>query len=84
MTTEPAQLAGIIKYCDAAAGISGNETSEKHTGNTLLMCIASNLYVKMAAPVWPFSCNTWIKVTSAELASPTNRPSPAYVIRPLV
>ena len=29
MTTEPAQLAGIIKYCDAAAGISGNETSEK-------------------------------------------------------
>ena len=42
------------------------------------MRIASNLYIKMATPVWPFSYNTGIKVTSAELASP------AYVMRPLL
>ena len=40
-------------------------------GNTLLMSIASNLYIKMAAPVLPFSCNTGIKI-SAELASPAH------------
>ena len=31
-------------------------------GNTLLLRIASNLYIKMAAPGWPFSCNTGIKI----------------------
>ena len=41
-------------------------------GNTLLMRIASNLSIQMAAPGWPFSCNTEIKVTMAELASPAH------------
>ena len=38
--------------------------------NTLLIRIASNLYINMAALGWPRSCN--IKVTSAELASAAN------------
>ena len=55
-----------------------NQTRDRTAGNTLLMRIASNLYIKMVAPVWPFSCNTGIKVTSAGIASP------AGVIRPLL
>ena len=47
-------------------------------GNTLLMRIVSNLYIKVAAPGWPSSDNTKTKITSAELASL------AFVIRPLV
>ena len=55
-----------------------NQARDRIAGNTLLMRIASNLYMTMAAPVRPFSCNTGIKVTSAEQGSP------AYVIRPLL
>ena len=33
----------------------------RQRGNTLLMPIASNLYIKMAAPGWSFLCNTGIK-----------------------
>ena len=55
-----------------------NQARDRTAGNTLLMRIASNLYIKMVAPVWPFSCNTEIKVTSAGIASP------AGVIRPLL
>ena len=55
-----------------------NQARDRTAGNTLLMRIAFNLYITMAAPVWPFSCNTEIKVTSAELASP------ARVIRSLL
>ena len=55
-----------------------NQARDRTAGNTLLMRIASNLYIKMTAPVWPFSCNTGIKVTSARIASP------AHVIRPLL
>ena len=61
-----------------------NQARNRTAVNTQLMRIASNLYVKMAAPNWPFSCNTRIKVTSAELASPTNRAGLAHVIRPLL
>ena len=46
-----------------------NQARNRTAGNTLLMRIASNLYTKMVAPGWPFSCNTGIKVTSAELAA---------------
>ena len=49
-----------------------NQARNMTAGNTLLMRIASNLYMKMAAPGSPFHCNTKIKVTLAELASPTN------------
>ena len=55
-----------------------NKARNRTAGNTLLMRIASNLYIKMAAPGWPVSCNTGIKVIVAELASP------AHVIRPSV
>ena len=55
-----------------------NQARDRTAGNTLLMRIASNLYIKMVAPVWPFSCNTGIKVTSTGIASP------AGVIRPLL
>ena len=55
-----------------------NQERNRTAGNTLLMHIASNLYIKIAASGLPFSCNTGIKVTSAELASP------AHVIRPLL
>ena len=55
-----------------------NQARSRTAGNTLLMRVASKLYIKMAAPGWPFSCNTKIKVTLAELASP------AHVIRPLL
>ena len=55
-----------------------NQARNRTAGNTLLMRIASNVYIKMVAPGWPFSCNTGIKVTSAEQSSP------AHVIRPLL
>ena len=89
-TTEPARLAGI-QYCDA--GIPGGNFPSYHTcrvawrmnqarnrtaGNTLLMRIASNHYIKTAAPDWPFSCNIRKKVILAKLASP------AHIIRPLL
>ena len=61
-----------------------NQARNRTAGKTLLLRIASNLYIKMAALGWPFSRNTGIKVTSAEVASPTNRASPAHVIRPLL
>ena len=60
-----------------------NQARNRTAGDTLLMSIASNLYTKMAALGWPFSCNTGIKVTSAELACSTNRASPVHVISPL-
>ena len=47
-----------------------NQARNRTAGNTLLMRIASNLYVKMAAPGWPFSCNTEIKVSSARASQP--------------
>ena len=55
-----------------------NQARNRTAGNALLMRVAFILYIKMAAPGWPFSCNTKIKVTLAELASP------AHVIRPLL
>ena len=53
-----------------------NQARNRTAGNTLLMRTASNLVIKMAAPGWPSSHNSAIKVTSAELASL------AHVIRP--
>ena len=47
-----------------------NQARNRKAGNPLLMCIASNLYIKMAAPRWSFSCNTRIKVTSARASQP--------------
>ena len=38
------------------------QARNRTAGNTLLLRIASNLYIKMAAPGWPFSCNTGIKI----------------------
>ena len=55
-----------------------NQARNMAAGNKLLMRIASNLYIKIAAPGWPFSCNTRIKVILAKLASP------AHIIRPLL
>ena len=53
--------------------------TEQLAGNTLLMHTVSNLYdIIMATPVWPGSCNTGIKVTLAELASP------GHVTRPFL
>ena len=49
--------------CQAARWM--NQARNRTAGNTLLMCIASNLYIKMAALGRLFSCNTGIKVTSA-------------------
>ena len=54
-----------------------NQARNRTAGNTLLMHTASNVYIKMAASGWPSSCNTEMKVTSAELSSPTNRASQA-------
>ena len=48
-----------------------NQARDRTAGNTLLMRIASNLYIKTAAPLWFFLCNAGIKITSAELASST-------------
>ena len=92
MTTEPVRLAGS-QYCGIPGGnFPSNpacraarriqQARTRTEGNILLMRIASNLYIKMAAPGWPSSCNTGIKVASAELASPIA--SPAHVIRPLL
>ena len=49
-----------------------NQARNRTAGDTLLMHIASNLYIKIAAPDWPFSCNTRIKVILAKLASPAH------------
>ena len=46
-----------------------NDARHRTADNTLLMRIGSNLYIKMTAPGWPFSCNTGIKVFSTELTS---------------
>ena len=73
---------GVWKYACWAAARRMNQTRNRTEGNTLLMRTASDLYIKMEALGWPGSCNTVIKVTSAELASPTNQSSPAHVIRP--
>ena len=73
--TELVLLARIPQYC--AAGIpSGNfpsihacraawrlkQARNRTAGNTLLLRIASNLYIKMAAPGLSFSRNTGIKI----------------------
>ena len=58
-----------------------NQARDRTAGNTLLMRIASNLYIKMTAPVWPFLCNTGIKVTSAGIASPAHKISPLLWVR---
>ena len=42
-----------------------NQARNRTAGNTLLMGIASNLYINLAVPGWPFSCSTGINVTSA-------------------
>ena len=65
-TTEPAQ------YCDAKipAGIFPSNHAywaARWMNQARSMHTASNFYTKLAAPGWPFSCNTGIKVTSAEL-----------------
>ena len=83
MTTVPARLAGIpVLWCRnpcwkvipsnhaCQAARQMNQARNRTAGNTLLMCAASNLYIKIAAPGWPGPCNTRIKVTSADLASP--------------
>ena len=44
------------------------------------MHTASNLSIKLVAPDWPFSCNTGIKVTSAEISSPGARFSKVPII----
>ena len=89
MTTEPARLAGIpalwcrdpgwkfSKLSHMPGGLENDQARNRTAGNTLFMRIASNLYIKIAAPGWPFSCNTRIKVILAKLASP------AHVTRPL-
>ena len=61
--------------------LAGQPSEKQDSGqHTLLMYATSEIYIKMAAPG---SCNTRIKVASAELARPTNRASPDHVIRPL-
>ena len=92
MTTEPARLAGIPVLRSRDAEIPGGNFSSNHAcrsacrmkqarnsiaGNTLLMRIASNLYIKMAALGWPFSWNkcviaTWRLGLRAPLVAPKN------------
>ena len=56
-----------------------NQATNRTGCNTLLMHIASSLYIKIAASRGlPVSCNTRIKVISVEPAST------AYIIRPLL
>ena len=47
-----------------------NQARKRTASNTLLIHAPSNLYIKMAASGLPSSCNTGVKVTLAELASP--------------
>ena len=55
-----------------------NQSRTRATGNTSLLRTASNPYTKTAAPGWPGSCITGIKVTLAELAIPA--PPPKKII----
>ena len=76
MTTERTRLTGIpVLWCRDAAGNFPsshacqtvrwmNHSRTRTTGNTPLVRIASNPYIKMVAPDWLGSCNTGIKVTS--------------------
>ena len=61
-----------------------NQARNRTAGNTLLMHASSSLYIKMVAQGWLGSCNSGIKVNSAELASLTTRASPGHVIRLLL
>ena len=56
----PAGIFPSNHACQAAWWM--NQARNMHT--------ASNLYIKLVTPGWPFSCNTGIKVTSAELSNP--------------
>ena len=88
--TEPARLAGItvmlgprlemLQVITLVGSPANQNQATNRTGcNTLLMCIASSLYIKIAASRGlPGSCNTRIKVISVEPAST------AYIIRPLL
>ena len=55
-----------------------NQARNRSADDTLLLHAASSLYIKMVAQGWPGSCNTGIKVNSAELASLTNWASPGH------
>ena len=60
---------------DCRATRRTNPARNRTAGNTLLKRIVSNLYIiNIVALGWPFSWNTEIKVTSAELASLTTGP----------
>ena len=79
--SEPGRLAGIpVLWCRDPAGNFPsyhacravrwmNQSRNRTTGSTPLFRTVSNPYIKMAAPGWPGSYNTKIKVTSAELPS---------------
>ena len=51
-----------------------NQARNRTAGNTLLMRITSNLYIKIVVQGWPFSCNRAFShdVTEAILVSQTN------------
>ena len=96
MTIKPTRLVGIpVLWCQDPsrkfpsnpacwAARRMNQPKTRTAGNTFLMHIASNLYIKVATTGWPLSCNTRIKVTSAVLTCPTNRVGPAHVTRTLL
>ena len=46
--------------CRVAPANEPSEKTQRTAGNTLVMRIASNLHIKMAASGWPFSCNNAI------------------------
>ena len=76
VTKRVIHLVWLYHACRVAGRM--NQARNRTAGNTLFMRVTCNLYIQMAATGWPFSCNTWIKDTSAELARP------AHVIRLLL
>ena len=70
------QLGGFEKSVRSRGRGNVNQVRNRTADNTLLMHIASNLYIKMVTLDSPGSCSTGIKVTLAELASPAKRDSP--------
>ena len=61
---------GFEKMVRSRGRANINQVRNRTADNTLLMHIASNLYIKMVTLGSPGSCSMGIKVTPAELASP--------------
>ena len=66
----PGSQLEIFQVNHACRAAQRMNQARNRTALTLLMHAAFKLYIKMATPGWPRSCNTGIKVTSSRASQP--------------